>query len=93
MIRNGFPFALMFLSGFAGLGYEIVWTRMLSATLGHEIIAVLAVVSAFFSGLALGSWTLDRPISAAKNPGRWYAGLEFSIGLREEGGPGPSAQP
>ena len=71
MIRNGFPFALMFLSGFAGLGYEIVWTRMLSATLGHEIIAVLAVVSAFFSGLALGSWTLDRPLSVAKKPRRW----------------------
>jgi spermidine synthase len=93
MIRNAVPYTLMFLSGLAGLGYEIVWTCMLSATLGHEIIAVLAVVSAFFSGLALGSWTLDRPISAAKNPGRWYAGLEFSIGLREEGGPGPSAQP
>jgi spermidine synthase len=81
MIRNGFPFALMFLSGFAGLGYEIVWTRMLSVSLGHEIIAVLAVVAAFFGGLALGSWTLDRPLSVAKKPGHWYAGLEIAIGL------------
>jgi spermidine synthase len=81
MIRNGFPFALMFLSGFAGLGYEIVWTRMLSASLGHEIIAVLAVVAAFFSGLALGSWMLDRPLSVAKKPGYWYAGMEIAIGL------------
>ena len=54
---------------------------MLSASLGHEIIAVIAVVAAFFSGLALGSWALDRPLSVAKNPGRWYAGLEFVIGL------------
>ncbi|MGB8335589.1 MAG: hypothetical protein WCE56_13925 [Desulfobacterales bacterium] len=71
----------MFLSGFAGLGYEIIWTRMLSASLDHEIIAVLAVVAAFFSGLAIGSWALDRPLSVAEKPGRWYAGLEFVIGL------------
>ena len=81
MVRNGLPFVLMFLSGFAGLGYEIIWTRMLSASLGHEIIAVLAVVAAFFSGLAIGSWALDRPLSVAEKPGRWYAGLEFVIGL------------
>jgi len=71
----------MFLSGLAGLGYEIVWARMLSATLGHEIIAVLAVVSAFFSGLALGGWALDRSVSVSKNPGHWYASLELAIGL------------
>jgi spermidine synthase len=81
MVRNGLPFVLMFLSGFAGLGYEIIWTRMLSASLGHEIIALLAVVAAFFSGLALGSWVLDRPLSVAEKPGHWYAGLEFVIGL------------
>jgi spermidine synthase len=81
LYRTQILYLLLFLSGLAGLGYEIVWTRMLSATLGHEIIAVLAVVSAFFSGLALGSWTLDRPLSVAKKPGRWYAGLEVAIGL------------
>jgi spermidine synthase len=72
---------VLFLSGAAGLGYEMVWTRMLSAALGHEIIAVLAVVAAFFSGLALGSWALDRPLSVSRHPGRWYAGLELTIGL------------
>jgi spermidine synthase len=81
MSRNAAPYTLMSLSGFAGLGYEIVWTRMLSASLGHEIIAVLAVVAAFFGGLALGSWTLDRPLSVAKKPGYWYAGMEIAIGL------------
>jgi spermidine synthase len=76
-----FLYLLLFLSGAAGLGYEIVWTRMFSTVLGHEIVAVLAVVAAFFSGLALGSWTLDRPVSASRHPGRWYAGLELAIGL------------
>ena len=47
--------AIMFLSGFAGLGYEMVWTRTPSVGLGHEIVSVLAVISAFFRGLAVGS--------------------------------------
>ena len=42
---------LMGLSGFAGLGYQIVWTEQLGIWLGHDIVAVLAVVAAFFGGL------------------------------------------
>lgn len=72
---------LLFLSGFAGLGYEIVWTRLFAVGLGHEIPAVLAVVAAFFSGLALGAWSLDRKVSGSPMPGRWYAGLEMLIGV------------
>lgn len=72
---------LLLLSGFAGLGYQIVWTRMLSVGLGHEVIAVLAVVAAFFAGLALGAWALDRRVAASPVPARWYAALEAAIGL------------
>ena len=73
-------YVLIFLSGFAGLGYEIVWTRLFAVGLGHEIPAVLAVVAAFFSGLALGAWSLDRRVSTSRVPGRWYASLELLIG-------------
>jgi spermidine synthase len=68
------------LSGFAGLGYEIVWTRMLAVSLGHEIVAVLGVISALFAGLALGSLVPGRPIAASARPALWYAGLELAIG-------------
>lgn len=74
-------YLLCFFSGVAGLGYEILWTRMLSVSLGHEIISMLAVVSAFFSGLAIGAWFLDRPVSRSSNPARWYAAFELLIGL------------
>jgi spermidine synthase len=74
-------YLLFFLSGVAGLGYEILWTRMLSVSLGHEIISMLAVVSAFFSGLAIGAWVFDRPVSRSSNPARWYAAFELVIGL------------
>lgn len=69
------------LSGFAGLGYEIVWARMLAVSLGHEIVAVLGVISALFAGLALGSFAFGRRIAASARPGLWYAGLEAVIGL------------
>jgi spermidine synthase len=74
-------YVLFFLSGVAGLGYEMLWTRMLSVSLGHEFLSVLSVVGAFFAGLALGAWLLDRPVSRSAFPGRWFAVLEAIIGL------------
>ena len=68
-------------SGFAGLGYEIVWTRQLSLVLGSEMMAVLGAVAGFFAGLALGAFALDRPIRHAKSPRTVYAALEAVIGL------------
>lgn len=74
-------YALMVLSGLAGLGYEVVWTRMLAVGLGHEIVATLAVLGAFFSGLALGAFLFDRPIRRSQRPALWYALLEGCIGV------------
>jgi spermidine synthase len=79
-MRRGLLYFLFFLSGLAGLGYEILWTRMLSVSLGHEIVAVLAVIGAFFSSLAMGAWILDRPVSRSARPGLWYGGCELVIG-------------
>jgi spermidine synthase len=68
-------------SGFAGLGYEIVWTRQLALALGTEMMAVLGAVAGFFCGLALGAFVLDRPIRMARSAWRAYALLEAVIGL------------
>lgn len=73
-------YLLFFLSGAAGVGYQLVWTKMFTAGLGHEMSALVAVVSAFFGGVALGAWALDRRISLSPNPRHWYAGLELIIG-------------
>lgn len=71
---------LFFLSGFAGLGYEIIWTRIFAIGLGAEILAMLAVLAAFFAGFGLGAWALDGKISRSRVPGRWYAAAEAVIG-------------
>lgn len=68
-------------SGFAGLGYEIVWTRSLANSMGHELVGVLGVLAALFAGLALGAGLLGRRIASSASPGRWYAVLEIAIGL------------
>ncbi|MCE4555173.1 spermidine synthase [Pelomonas cellulosilytica] len=73
--------ALMAASGFAGLGYQIVWTQQFGLVLGHESAAVLAVVAAFFGGLSLGALWLGRRIEASAAPLRWYAGCEALIGI------------
>ncbi len=69
----------MVASGFAGLGYQIVWTQQASLWLGHEAAAVMAVITAFFGGLALGALTLGRRIDRSPRPARWYAACEVLI--------------
>ncbi len=71
---------LMGASGFAGLGYQIVWTQQLSLSLGHESAAVLAVVAAFFGGLSAGAWLAGPAVERSADPVRWYAGCELLIG-------------
>lgn len=72
---------VFFLSGIAGLGYQMVWARMFAVGLGHEMPSVLAMLTAFFGGFALGAWVFDRPVSRSSRPAMWYAGLELAIGV------------
>jgi spermidine synthase len=78
--RRAVALGLMGASGFAGLGYQIVWTRQAALWLGQEAAAVLAVVAAFFGGLALGAWVLGARIERSARPARWYAACELAIG-------------
>lgn len=76
-----FLYPLLTCSGFAGLGYQITWTRSLSVSLGHEYVAVLAVLAAFFVGLALGGFALNQRLRSTNVPARWYCALEILIGF------------
>jgi spermidine synthase len=80
-VRHCLALTMMVASGFACLGYQIVWTQQSALWLGHESAAVLAVVAGFFGGLALGALVLGPRIDRSANPARWYAGCEASIGL------------
>src|SRR2546422_5761603 len=81
MLRRGLLLKLFFVTGATALGFQFVWARVLANSLGHEMRAVLAVVSAFMGGMALGAWCLGAIIRRSAHPGRWYAGLEIFVGL------------
>lgn len=74
-------YVLFFLSGAAALGYQLIWSKMFSTGLGHEMPAVLAIVCAIMVGMALGSFVVDRFVRRDARAGRWLAVLEFSIGF------------
>jgi spermidine synthase len=69
-----------FLSGAAGLVYEIVWMRMLGLVFGHTVFAVTTVLAAFMAGLALGSFLVGRLIDRRGRPLQVYGVLEAGIG-------------
>ncbi len=72
---------LAFLSGAAGLVWQIAWTTQLGLMLGHELVSVLAVMVGFFCGLAAGAFLLAKRVEQSKRPGQWYAALEALTGL------------
>src|SRR6478736_1162724 len=80
-MRRG-PFLVLFaVSGAAALIYEVVWTRLLTLTMGHGLAAASAVLAAFMGGLAIGAgaagrYAKDLPPARAL---RTYAMLEIAI--------------
>src|SRR5262249_39221517 len=72
---------LFFLSGLAGLIYEVCWTRLLRLPMGNTVASLTTVLTAFMAGLALGSWIAGRRLVRVPQPLRLYAGLEAAIGL------------
>lgn len=70
-----------FLSGAAGLVFELLWSKRLGLLLGSAATAQAAVLAAFLGGLALGSRVLGARADAAPSPLRFYAKLESAVAL------------
>ena len=75
------PAALLFLSGMAALVFQVLWIKQLSLVVGVEVSAIAGAVSAFFLGLALGSWVLGRKADRLRRPLRFYAALEVAVAV------------
>lgn len=86
---NRLSLVFFFLSGITGLVYEVLWTRRLTLTFGHTTLAVSTVLTAYMTGLALGSLAggrfADRKSADPEfPPGRFfslYGALEFFVGV------------
>jgi spermidine synthase len=74
-------YILVFLSGFAGLVYQVLWMKQLGLLLGSTSQAAAVTLAAFFAGLAVGSWFWGRRSRGLENPLRLYVWLEAGIGV------------
>lgn len=70
-----------FVTGLASFIYEIGWIRMLSLVLGSATHAFELMLSAFISGLALGSLWIRKRIDAVGDPLRFAANVQVVMAV------------
>jgi spermidine synthase len=73
--------ALFFISGFAGLLYEVAWTRQLGLVFGTEALAVATVLAAYLGGLGLGAALAGPRVARIRRPLLAYAFLEAGVAV------------
>ncbi|MDQ3250048.1 MAG: fused MFS/spermidine synthase, partial [Chloroflexota bacterium] len=80
-IGPGFVLAAYTLSGFAALGYEIVWARILTVFTLDAVFSFAIMLTTFLTGLTLGGWlgawwTRRQRVTTAH-----FANVQIAIGL------------
>jgi spermidine synthase len=68
-----------FLSGAAGLVYQVAWAKALGLIFGHTLYAAAVVLAVFMAGLAAGSACLGYWAERRADPIALYAQVEFLI--------------
>lgn len=68
-------------SGFAALGYEVVWTRVLGVILGSSVYAFSSMLALYLTGIALGSFAMSRVVDRLKDPLFVFCMLEFAVAI------------
>jgi len=68
-----------FLSGAAGLVYQVAWGKALGLIFGHTVYAIATVLAVFMGGLALGSAFIGSWSERHAKPVALYAWVEFGI--------------
>ena len=71
--------SVFFVSGAAGLVYQVVWSRLLNQVFGISAHAIAAVLATYLGGLALGSSLLGRLADRHPRPLRLYGLLELGV--------------
>lgn len=68
-----------FLSGAAGLIYQVAWGKSLGLIFGHTVYAISTVLAVFMAGLTAGSIYIGRWAERRTNSIAIYARLEFLV--------------
>jgi predicted membrane-bound spermidine synthase len=72
---------LAFLAGCAALVYQVLWVRQIDVVVSVDVYAVTTCVSAFFAGMALGSFLFGHLADRLPSPLFAYALLECGIAV------------
>ena len=72
-------FLLFFVSGFCGLLYQVVWTRLAFASFGIITPVLSVVISVFRLGLSLGAWAGGRWVGALVRRTGFSAVLSYAL--------------
>ena len=70
-----------FLSGAAGLIYQLAWGKALGLIFGNTVYAISTVIAVFMGGLAFGSAWWGRRSGKQSNPVRTYGWMELGVGV------------
>ncbi len=68
-----------FLSGAAGLVYQVAWSKSLGLIFGNTVYATATVLAVFMGGLALGSAILGRWAESRENAVALYGWIELAV--------------
>lgn len=79
--------ALLFVSGFCSLVYQVAWFRLLRLIFGASTTANAAVVAIFMGGLGLGGVLLGKRAARSANPMALYARVELGIAVTAAASP------
>ena len=74
-------YACFFLSGVAGLIYEVLWSRYLALFVGSTGLAQVVVLATYMGGLAVGGQWIGRFSDRVRSPLLLYVWLEIAIGI------------
>jgi len=70
-----------FLSGAAGLIYQVAWTNSLGLLFGYTAYSTATAIAVFMAGLAFGSYVIAKRCELGADSVRVYAWLEIGVGL------------
>lgn len=68
-------------NGFAGMAYQIAWTRALSLSIGSSTYSFSLILTVFILGLAVGAAVGARLVDRLKNPLWAFGWVEITIGF------------
>lgn len=68
-------------TGFASMGYEVLWTRMLVLITGSSTYAFSLMLALYVAGVGLGSLWLAAKVARLRTPGDVFAHLQIGVAV------------